>query len=310
MPDTRAPTDKRASQPVRRVPRAEVPDPRHPVVLITGASQGIGRATAELYAARGSRLVLCARSADMLAEVRRACEDLGAAVEVVVVDVADDAQVEHAVAVALRRFGRLDICVHVAGIAAYGVHTETAAAVFAQVIGTNLIGSANVARSSLTVFRAQGTGVLVIVGSLLGRVAVPGMGAYVASKWGLRGLVRVLQQENRDLPGVKITSVAPGSVRTAIYSNSVGGEELSASPPPPSTSPRTVARAIRSAAGRRAGEHDVDALGGLANKALGAAFTLTPAAYDRLIGPLMRALGASSTPAGAPAAAEAKKSRP
>ena len=284
------------STPARRAPRAQPHDPRHPVVLVTGASQGIGRATAELYAARGARLVLCARSAEALGEVDEVCVELGAEVEVVVADVADDAQVEHAVAVALRRFGRLDVCVHVAGISAHGHHTDTSAAVFAQVISTNLVGAANVARSSLTVFRAQGTGVLVVVGSVLGRVAVPGMGAYVASKWGLRGLVRVLQQENRDRPGVTITSVAPGSVRTAIYSRSLGGAERSASPPPPSTSPRVVARSIRSAAGRHAREHDVDALGGLGNKALGAAFTLAPAVYDRLIGPLMRTLSASTDP--------------
>jgi len=98
------------------------------------------------------------------------------------------------VAAALARFGRLDVSVHVAGVSAYGHHTDTTAGVFAQVVTTNLIGAANVARSSLTVFRAQGAGTLVLVGSVLGRVDVPGMGAYVASKWGLRGLVRVLQR--------------------------------------------------------------------------------------------------------------------
>lgn len=279
---------------VRRAPRPRPYDPRHPVVLITGASQGIGRATAELYAARGAQLVLCARSAHALAAVRAVCEDLGAGVEVVVTDVADDAQVERAVAVALARFGRLDVCVHVAGVSAYGHHTDTTADVFARVVSTNLVGAANVARSSLVVFRAQGAGTLVVVGSVLGRVAVPGMGAYVASKWGLRGLVRVLQQENRDLPGVRVTSVAPGSVRTSIYSSAVGGSDHGATPPPPSTSPRTVARAIRTAAQRRPREHDVDAFGGLGNKVLATAFTLAPGVFDRLIGPLMRTL---STPA-------------
>ncbi len=236
------------------------------MVLATGASQGIGRATAELYAKHGAELVLRARSPDALEEVRAVCEGLGAGVEVVVTDVADDAQVERAVAAALTRFGRLDVCVHVAGVSAYGHLTDTTAHDFARVVSTNLVGAANVARSSLLVFRAQRAGTLVVVGSVLGRVAVPGMGAYVASKWGLRGLVRVLQQENRDLPGVRVTSVAPGSVRTSIYQSAPGGADHGAAPPPPSTSPRTVARAIRAAARRAAGEHDVDAFGGLANR--------------------------------------------
>lgn len=266
------------------------------MVLVTGASQGIGRATAELYAKHGAELVLCARSPDALEEVRAVCEALGAGVEVVVADVADDAQVERAVAAALTRFGRLDVCVHVAGVSAYGHLTDTTAHDFARVVSTNLVGAANVARSSLLVFRAQRAGTLVVVGSVLGRVAVPGMGAYVASKWGLRGLVRVLQQENRDLPGVRVTSVAPGSVRTSIYQSAPGGADHGAAPPPPSTSPRTVARAIRAAARRAAGEHDVDAFGGLANKVLATAFVLAPGVFDRLIGPVMRILSTPTAP--------------
>jgi short-subunit dehydrogenase len=108
----------------------------------------------------------------------------------------------------------------------------------------------------------------------------------------------VLQQENRDLPGVRVTSVAPGSVRTSIYSSAVGGREHDATPPPPSTSPRTVARAVRAAAARGSREHDVDAVGGLGNKVLATAFTVAPGVFDRLVGPLVRTL---STTARSPA---------
>jgi len=231
-----------------RLPQPRPFDPRRPVVLITGATQGIGRATAELYAARGAQLVLCARSADTLAEVRVVCEDLGADVEVVVTDVVEDTQVERAVAVALARFGRL----------AYGHHTDTTADVFAHVVNTNLVGAANVARASLAVFRAQGAGTLVVVGSVLGRVAVPGMGATWPPSGGCGVWCGCCSRRNRDLPGVRVTSVAPGSVRTSIYSSAVGGADHSATPPPPSTSPRTVARQIRAAAERGAREHGVD----------------------------------------------------
>jgi len=180
-----------------------------------------------LCGARGPARAVCPLGGRPAA-VRAVCKDLGAGVEVVVTDVLDDAQVERAVVAALARFGRLDVCVHVAGVSAYGHHTGTTADVFARVVSINLVG----ARTSGRVPRPR-CGALVVVGSVLGGVAVPGMGAYVASKWG--GL-RVLQQENRDLAGVRVTSVAPGSVRTSIYSSAVGGSDHGATPPPPSTS--------------------------------------------------------------------------
>ena len=216
--------------------------------------------------------------------------------EVVVTDVTDDAQVQHAVATALARFGRLDVCAHVAGVSAFSPHTDTTVAVFAQVVDTNVVGAANVARAALTVFRAQRAGTLVMVGSILGRIAVPGAGAYVASKWALRGLVRVLQQENRDMPGVRVTSVAPGSVRTAIFARTVGGGGFSQRAPAPSTSPRTVARAIRAAAQRAPRERDVDAFGGLGNKVAAAVFRFAPDVFDLVVGPLMRAVSPAPAP--------------
>jgi len=248
-----------------RLPQPRPFDPRRPVVLITGATQGIGRATAELYAARGAQLVLCARSADTLAEVRVVCEDLGADVEVVVTDVVEDTQVERAVAVALARFGRLDVCVHVAGVGLRPPHRHDRRRLRPRCEHQPRRGGERGPRQPGRL-PSPGRG-----DPCGGRVGPrPGRGTrhgrYVASKWGLRGLVRVLQQENRDLPGVRVTSVAPGSVRTSIYSSAVGGADHSATPPPPSTSPRTVARQIRAAAERGAREHDVDALGGLGTR--------------------------------------------
>ena len=265
------------------------------MVLVTGASSGIGRATAQLYARRGAHVVLCARSADQLAETARACEDAGAGggVEVVVTDVSQHAEVDAAVDRALSRFGRLDTVINVAGITAYGSHVDTPADTFDQVVAVNLVGAANVARAALRVFRAQESGTLVLVGSLLGRVAVPLMGAYVTSKWGLRGLVRVLQQENRDLPDVHVTTVSPGAVRTEIYdrASSTGGR--GGSPPPPTTSPEHVAVEIAAAVRRPGREHDVDALGGAVNKTLSTVFHGLPAVFDAAIGPLMRSFGTS-----------------
>lgn len=264
-----------------------MPNPEtSPVVLVTGASSGIGRATALEWASRGAALVLCARSSDALEQVRARCEDAGGRAVVARTDVTDADQVDAAVRHARTTFGRLDIAVSVAGVTSYGTHVETSAEAFERVVAVNLLGPANLARSALAGFREDNHGTLVVVGSLLGRVAVPGMGAYVASKWGLRGLVRVLQQENRDRPGVRITSVAPGSVRTAIYDRAGSANGEGGRAPAPSTSPRRVARQVVAAASARPAEHDVDALGGLINKLISTGYRSAPAAFDRLVGPL------------------------
>ena len=268
----------------------------NPVVLITGASSGIGRATAEAYAALGARLVLTSRSEQALDVVRHRCAALGAEVVVAVADVSDRTQVQAAVDAAVVAYGRLDVCVSSAAVMSYGTHAETPADVFDRVVTVNLLGAANVARAALTVFRRQQSGTLVVVGSVLGRVAVPLAGSYVTSKWGLRGLTRVLRQENRDLPGVHVTSVAPGAVRTPIYRQAASYLGRAGHPPPPATSPERVARQIVLAVRKPSRERDADALGGLLNVGITTVFTLAPGVFDLLVGPMMRTLGIAREP--------------
>lgn len=267
--------------------------PGSPVVLVTGASSGIGRATAEAFAARGERLVLCSRSSLALEVVRQRCAELGADARVAVVDVTRPEQVQAAVDLAVAEFGRLDVCVSSAAVMSYGTHVDTPPEVFDRVVSVNLLGAAAVARASLAVFRRQRAGTLVVVGSLLGRIAVPLAGSYVTSKWGLRGLTRVLQQENRDLTDVHVTSVAPGAVRTPIYRQAASYLGHPGAPPPPVTSPQRVAEQVLRAVERPRRERDSDALGGLANVAMSTAFTVVPAVFDLLVGPMMRTLGVS-----------------
>lgn len=262
-----------------------------PVVLITGASSGIGRATAEAYARRGARLVLVSRSRPVLEAVAQRCTALGGTARVVVADVTDRAQVAAAVDDAVGAWGRLDVCVSSAAVMSYGTHADTPAEVFDRVVSVNLLGAANVARAALRVFRAQRAGTLVVVGSVLGRVAIPLAGSYVTSKWGLRGLTRVLRQENRDLADVHVVSVAPGAVRTPIYRQAASVLGHPGSPPPPVTTPERVARLVLRAVASNDRERDADALGGVANKAVTGAFVVAGPLYDVLVGPMMRTLG-------------------
>lgn len=265
------------------------------VVWITGASSGIGRATAHACARRGDHLVLSSRAAGVLAEVEEECTALGAAsVMLAPLDVTDSAAVDAAVDAAVARHGRLDLVVSNAGVAAYSRVEESDDASFERVLEVNVGGTFRVARAALRVLRAQEHGSLVVVGSVLGRVAVPLMGAYVASKWALRGFVRVLRAENMDLPGVTISLVAPGGVSTPVYDQSANAIGRRPKPPFPVARPEKVAAAVLRAPSSRRWEVGV----GWANPAMVAVSELLPGVWDR-IAPLGMSLGGlSRTPVG------------
>ncbi len=260
------------------------------VVWVTGASSGIGLATALACARRGDRLVLSSRAQGPLDDAARQCRALGAAdVLVAPLDTADDAAVRAAGQRARQRYGRLDVVVQNAGVAAYGRVDELSADVLEGVLRTNVLGAALVAGEAVRTFRAQGGGTLVVVGSVLGRITVPWMGAYNATKFALRGLVRTMQQENRDVPGLRIVLVAPGGVDTPIYDQSATALGRRNRPPWPVASPEDVATTVLRAADGARRAREVDA--GWANPAMKAAYALAPALFDLLSRPAMRLMG-------------------
>ncbi|WP_234880264.1 SDR family NAD(P)-dependent oxidoreductase [Mycolicibacterium litorale] len=255
---------------------------------MTGASSGIGEETALRYAGRGARLVLAARNEDALERVADECRAAGAeAVLVQATDIGECGEVEKLFDVALQRFGRIDITVQSAAITAFGRFEDVPVDVFDNIIRTNLIGAANVARCALSAFRVSGSGHLVLIGSLLGSAAVPYQSAYVASKFALNGLVRALRQENRDRPGVKIHGVYPGPVDTPVYSAASNYYGRTPRVPPTAVKASTVVSAIVRATDRqRSSERQV----GLANLPAIAMYRLLPSIYDALVGPFLRAV--------------------
>lgn len=258
-------------------------------MVITGASSGIGRASALRFAARGDRLVLGARGDDGLSSVAAACRDAGAEVISRSTDVTRRETVRALATAAVDRFGRIDVWVDTAAVMAYGRFEDVPAEVFDGVVATNLIGAANVAREALSVFRAQRRGTLILGSSLLSRIAVPYVGAYVASKWGHRGLARVLRLETRDMTGIRICLVSPGSVNTPIYRSAANYAGRVGRPPPPVDPAVKVAGAIVRIADRPRAERSV----GLTNGFVRFGFTALPPVYDALVGPLMRLGGLS-----------------
>ena len=256
-------------------------------VLVTGASSGIGRASAVELAGRGARLVLVARGREALEETAEEVRAAGAA-EVVVcpADVLDEEAVGAAVAAAVDGFGRLDAVVHAAQVMAYGTIEEVPRKVFETVVETAVHGTAVVARAVLPVFRKQGEGQLVVVNSLLGQVATPLLGSYIAAKWGQLGLVRVLQQETRDVPGISISILQPGGVDTPIYFQAASWTGSTGRPPPPVYSPERLGRRVVALLDRP--RRQVQA--GIFNPLITAAFRLVPGVFDVLVGPMIQRL--------------------
>jgi NAD(P)-dependent dehydrogenase (short-subunit alcohol dehydrogenase family) len=261
------------------------PPPSPHTVLVTGASSGIGRLTARRFAEKGAVVVLVARGRESLeaaaAEVRAA----GAADAVVwPADVTDADAVQSVVDGVVARFGRIDVVVHSAQVMAYGRVEDVPAPVYDRVVDTALHGTANVARSVLPLFRRQEEGHLIVVSSLLAQVATPLMGSYIAAKWGQLGLVRSLQQEVRDVPGIAVSAVACGGVSTPIYYQAASYIGSTGRPPPPVYSPERVARRILGVVARpRRYVH-----AGFLNPFVVAGFRLLPGVYDALVGPLLR----------------------
>jgi NAD(P)-dependent dehydrogenase (short-subunit alcohol dehydrogenase family) len=261
-------------------------DPASPqVALVTGASSGIGRATAIQLAGRGARLVLVARGRESLEAA--ATEALAAGAQAALVrpaDVTDEDAVQAAVDDAVAEFGGLDVVVHAAQVMAYGRIEDVPREVYEQVVDVALHGTAVVARVVLPLFRKQGAGHLVVVNSLLGNIATPLLGSYVAAKWGQLGLIRVLQQETRDEPGISVSAVQPGGVDTPIYVQAASWTGSTGRPPPPVYSPQRVARAVLSTLDRP--RRIVQA--GLFNHVITAGFRLVPGVFDVLVGPLLQ----------------------
>ncbi|QNN53462.1 SDR family NAD(P)-dependent oxidoreductase [Nocardioides mesophilus] len=253
------------------------------VVVVTGASSGIGRAVAHRAARAGEHLVLVARGRSALLRTESECETAGAASTMVVAaDVADNEAMDKMVTEVLGRHGRIDAVVNSAGVVAYGRLEEVPADVFEGVIRTNLLGSATVARHVLPVLRRQQEGSLILIGSVIGHIATPTMSAYAVSKWGVRSLARHLQLENRDLPDVHVGYIAPGGVDTPIYLQAANYAGFVGRPPPPVASPEKVAKAVLHQVEHGRGRSQV----GIANNVMRFGFTAMPWAFDVLVGPL------------------------
>lgn len=223
---------------------------RNAVVLITGASSGIGRATALAFAAEGARLVLASRSQEALAEVAHDCRARGGQVLVVPTDIADPAAVERLARSAVQRFGQIDIWVEAVAVGIAGPLGSEPVDEIRRLVDTNVFGTALCARTALTRFQAQGNGILIIVGSLLSLFPNPLVPLYSMTKFAIRGLALNLQQAVARHPRIRVCLVLPGPVDTPFFERAANhsGHQLRAIPP--AYAPERIAAKILACARR------------------------------------------------------------
>jgi len=220
------------------------------VIVITGASSGIGLLTAREAARRGAKVVLVARGEQALAEIVAQIRAGGGEAEHVVADVGDAAAVSRAAAQAVARFGRIDSWVNNAGVAIYAKLLDTPVDEHERLFRTNYFGVVNGCTAAVPHLRAHG-GALITVASIAAGMPSPLMGAYAASKHAVKGYVETLRGELlQDRAPISVTLIQPSGIDTPVAehaSNHAGGK---ARIPPLVYDPTLVANAILDAATR------------------------------------------------------------
>lgn len=213
------------------------------VVLITGASSGIGKATAELLMKKGFRVYGTSRRAGKLAPEAHTSydEESGGYIDIIPMDVTDDASVDSAVKAVILKEGRLDVLVSNAGTGIAGSAEDTTVEEAKAQFETNFFGTLRSIKAVLSIFRKQGFGKIIAIGSVAGVIAIPYQAHYSASKFAIEGLIDALRHEISPF-GIKACVVEPGDTKTEFTSSRVISVNSNDSSPYYNRFKRSVAR--------------------------------------------------------------------
>ncbi|HEX2542921.1 MAG TPA: SDR family oxidoreductase [Caldimonas sp.] len=213
-------------------------------MVLTGASSGIGHATAIAFARDGADLVLAARGVPALEAVAAACRAIGADVLVHPVDVTDADAVKALAEAAIARFGAIDVWANLVGVGAVGRFEDVPMEVHRRVVETSLVGQMNGAHAVLGHFRSRRRGTLINMVSIGSFAPAPYAASYAATKFALRGFAESLRAELTALPDVRVCNVYPTFVDTPGLSHGANYTGRRLKPPPPLVDPRTVAARV------------------------------------------------------------------
>jgi NAD(P)-dependent dehydrogenase (short-subunit alcohol dehydrogenase family) len=259
------------------------------VVVLVGASSGIGRAAAAAFAARGARVVCAGRNQRALDTLTGEITNTGGTAVAVATDIADPGAVRELVRVAEARFGRIDTWVNLAGVAVFGRVEDITDEEFERVLRVNFLGHVHGVRAVLPALRRAGGGAVIGVSSAEGVRAVPLHAPYTASKFALRGFYDCLRIElAQEGAPIAVTTILPGAIDTPFFEHSRSKIGALPKPPPPVYAPETVADSIVFAAAHPRREVPV----GGATAAFFLGQRLSPALTDALLS--LRRLGARS----------------
>jgi short-subunit dehydrogenase len=266
---------------------------RGSVVVVTGATSGVGRASAHAFADGGAKLVLVARDPDELGVVADECRRRGAEALAVPADISVASEVDEVIGTSILEHGRIDTFVSAAAVLLAGHLGDERVDEIERVVATNVLGTTLCARAAVRRFRQQEHGVLVLVSSLLGVVQNPLVPVYVSSKFAVRGLALSLHQDLAKDPAIHVSCVLPGPVDTPMFERAANhtGRRLRAIPP--AVAPERAAAVVVACARRPRRE----AVVGWAGRGIVIVHRLAPRTTERAVARASAALLTRAEPA-------------
>lgn len=252
------------------------------VIVITGASSGFGKGMALRFAQSGASVVIAARRGALLEELAIGCEVNGGMALPVEADVSQREDVNRIAQAAINAFGRIDVWINNAGVAAIGRFEECPLEDHIQVIQTDLMGTMFGSFAAMQQFRRQSRGTLINIASALGKIPVPYYASYSAAKHGVVGLSGAIRQELRqnEVENIYVCTVLPVAMDTPFFEHASNYTGHEATPVPPIGNPQLVIDAVFNLVATPEDEVVVGPAGRLATMAHG----LFPGAVENMIG--------------------------